>query len=578
MSSTSQEESNVKAQKLSGGERYSHKLDDKKVIDPTSLTNTLIAHRKANAAALPISKFMVNGPTLRPSKAKKGQNLNHARDKWEVHARGKWEVESRRLILARVEGKGDDYEAEVHELTFDWKIHGEIVRYLRYPWLRGLDKLGSTPTESSRDRLHAEIMAADQLLAPTAEESEIAARVKRELEAAAIKNWNISKLDIIGSRATSFASPTSDLDLNIVLRLDSKLFSNPSVKDPSVTILHQLYRSLKNEALCPDLRLNFLAIGAKVPVISALHVPSQLEVQIQCADTGYGSMEVQKGLAAELPTLRPLFRILKHMLKMRGLSGSTLRAVTSYPLVIMIATALRTGGLDTVQTDAGTQLLHVLEFWGNFDTYAHGITHVPSPRFGIPSSNIFKDEQSALECIELITQDPVGAVPTPFSSRRKIPHLHASRAAGADDYRLTLHDPANPYNDLGFGNKYIKHCQVTFLDIYTKLKKCMSDWDAGIQSNTLSDRPPAILAPMLEADYSLYNLSRKNLLIWHETPKDTTPVDQRFVDMEETSSSTKHRQSNKDAYIRRTRDPQHHSRTFKQLDLEKLEQTDDEDK
>ena len=263
----------------------------------------------------------------------------------------------------------------------------------------------------------------------------------------------------------------------------------------------------------PVVTISYFAAKARVPIVVGHHVSTGLEFQIQSASSGYGSLETVKCLAAEYPTLTALFRIIKQTLKMRGLDIGMNGGLTSYPLLIMIAVSLKQNATHTDPHDIGSHLLQFLDFYSKIDFHTTGITHVPSRHVATSARQdtaaaAFADEPTALRSIALVTQDPVGAIPRLFSTGPKLALVHNGRK----DFMMELHDPANPYNDLGRSATSIKEIQATFTDIYNKLKKTMSRWDQQIRAEGQAPSiPPSLLEPLIKGDYSMYNLERKRL-------------------------------------------------------------------
>lgn len=484
--------------------------EDQQIIIPDSLAETLRAHRKANQESVLIRKRNTIGGNHVPVSPRQVKN------------------EALHLGLDRDEkqdcGKRPEYEGKSRGLSLDWDIIGDVARYLGEPWMKSLDDQGIS-RESAVERLSKEIRAADAFFTPTAREVAAAKRAVKDIESfVTTGDESIARLDLIGSRASGLAMPLSDLDLNL-LPYDTLERSNENASSEALRALHKRMRFGKPKNQHPDIQTMYFAAKARVPIIVGLHGPTGLEFQIQSASTGYGSLETIRCMAAEYPTLTALFKVVKQMLKMRSLADGSHGGLTSYPLLIMIAVSLKQNAAQTDPYDVGSHLLHFLELYSKLDFYSTGITHAPSRHLrtsttDATAASFFADEQTALSTIGLVTQDPVGAVPMLFDSGHKLRLIHGRQ----DNFMMTLHDPANPYNDLGRSAYLIKHIQATFLNVYSELKECMSSWDRQIRAEGQAPaKPPSLLRPLIQGDYSMYNLERKRLSSWLGEQKTTSP-------------------------------------------------------
>ncbi|KAK5092242.1 hypothetical protein LTR70_001950 [Exophiala xenobiotica] len=483
--------------------------EDQQIIIPDSLAETLRAHRKANKEAVLIRKRNTVGGNHVPVPPRQIEN------------------EALHLDLDRDEkqdyGKRPEYEGKSRGLSLDWDIIGDVARYLGDPWMRSLDDQGIS-RESAVERLSKEIRAADAFFTPTAKEVAAAKRAVKDIESFVTTGDEGIGLDLIGSRASGLAMPLSDLDLNLLLH-ERPERSNENASLEALRALHKRMRFGKLKNQHPAIQTIYFAAKARVPIIVGLHGPTGLEFQIQSASTGYGSLETARCMAAEYPTLTALFKVIKQMLKMRSLADGSQGGLTSYPLLIMIAVSLKQNAAQTDPYDVGSHLLHFLELYSKLDFYSTGITHAPSRHLGTSpkdatAASFFADEQTALSTIALVTQDPVGAVPMLFDPRHKLRLIHGRQ----DNFMMTLHDPANPYNDLGRSAYLIKHIQATFLNVYSELKECMSSWDRQIRAEGQAPaKPPSLLRPLVHGDYSMYNLERKRLISWLGEQKTISP-------------------------------------------------------
>lgn len=479
-------------------------INDDEAIVSDSLAATLQAHRDQNASGVSIRRVN-RAPNPGPDLVKKTKK---------VKRKGSYVgLELTRDTDVRWSDKDlKDYEGEARLLDMEWEIIGEVPRHIRLPWISALEIAGPS-SERAQDRLSAEIQAAGAFLTPRKEEAEAAAKAQKELESHLQRTYPQLNLDLLGSRASGLAMPTSDLDLNIVLP------SNPD-SDPYMAkkdeILQEVYKILKwGDDAGSVVEISYAALMARVPIFAGIHVKTGLEIQLQCADGAYGSLETVKGLLAEHPNLRPLFKVLRHMIKLRGL-GTGKGKMTSYPLLNMIAVVLKQNPQECAPRHLGLNLLKFLDFWTEgIDLYSTGVTHLPSPYVPGPygpfhtTEHYFAREETAIDTISRVLHDPVGAKPALFDAKRDLFEIHQ----GKTDYRMILHDPANPRNDLGSGITQIKHVQATLIHLKQKLKQDMAEWDQVVRAQGQMKVPSlSLLRSLLEADYTLYNLERKRLV------------------------------------------------------------------
>lgn len=459
-------------------------------IVTSSLEETLQHHRDYNAESVVIKKI----------------NSQHKGDSYLLQAAEDFHG-ARHVALEREAPANDtrwaDYAGEVRTLTPDWAIVDDLPTSVRQPWMIWMNRQGPVETVGIR-RLSNEIEAANQYLSPSSQEAKAASAAFADIQKIVLDLMpSISKVDLIGSRQSQLSHPLSDLDINLVLREESGT--------ASASVLRQLYRLLRfvparsnhKRVLSPRNH----AIRARVPLIMLCHLPTGLECQIQCANSGYGSLEVARGLRAEFPSIEPLFRVIRQMLRMRGLSDGQRGGLTSYPVLNMIAISLKMHASRTASDHVGQQLLDFLRFYSEADFYSHGITYLASQALRRADKGSTREMLEKDGVSELVAQDPVGSVPVLFDVRRNLRDVHKAR----NSYQMVLHDPANLYNDLGCSAYLIKHVQETFRVVREDLLKNMLTYERALRTATGADNKLSLLAPIIGGDYSLFQLDRSRL-------------------------------------------------------------------
>lgn len=491
--------------------------NDRDIVDPLSLEKTLQAHQRANQESIVIKHVQSNPESSAESLApqKKSSTPTSA-----IH------LGLEREEIQEGKGQWEDYIGKPRPLSLDWEMIGGISRKLRVPWMQELDKRKSS-TETAAVRLTEEIRCADVFFSPSQKEWEATKQAVKQLESFILRaDPTHVKLDVIGSRASGLATPLSDLDLNLVVSGKA----DEHVHNAQVSTLGKLFKTMKwGDGAKGQFNTAYFAARARVPIIVGTHI-SGLEFQIQSASSCYGSLEVVKCLCAEYPTMRALFKIIKQMLKMRGLCDGHLGGLTSYPLINMIAVSLKKNAIHADPFDYGQHLVQFLEYWSTIDLYKTGITHIPSNSLtSITGASAFNDPETAAKSINLITQDPIGAKPIEFDVRKDLSEIHE----GQDNFMMTLHDPANPQNDLGRSAYAIKHIQATFVEVLAQLKRDMEGWDAKVKAggSHSAANGPSMLRALIEGDYSLYNMERRRITSKREFVEfESDPeVDGRFI-------------------------------------------------
>ena len=298
-----------------------------------------------------------------------------------------------------------------------------------------------------------------------------------DVQSVAQNGKEMQPLTLLGSRSTGLAIPTSDFDFSSTLpddllrrrmalkREDGSAQSLHKSKAKAVKILKRMkdrFRSSK------EFRNVELIRHARVPILRCTHVATRLDVQIQTMAPYQAANKYKLASLSKLPSLRPLYIILRSFLELRNLTTVFEGGLGSYTIFMMIVTALKRSSGRFASDDLGSQLMHVLEFWGNADLYKNGFSANPPYTFE-------KRRGPTLDMIR--TLDP-----------RK-------------PYLLCLQDPADGTNDLGKNAYAIKHIQATFRYEEHNLRNQCSQ-EPGLMDSYLG---------FLEADYRHFESSRSRV-------------------------------------------------------------------
>ena len=310
------------------------------------------------------------------------------------------------------------------------------------------------------------------------------------VQSVAQNDKEMQPLTLLGSRSTGLATPTSDFDFSSTLpdyflrrrmalkREDGSAQSLHKSKSKAVKILKRMKERFRSSK---EFRNVELIRHARVPLLRCTHVATRLDVQIQTMAPYQAAHEYKLASLSEFPSLRPLYIILRSFLELRNLTTAFEGGLGSYSILMMIVTALKHSSGRFASDDLGSQLMHVLDFWGNADLYQNGFSAIPPHTFEKrrgPTLDMARTDDPQLRGINLIrTLDP-----------RK-------------PYLLCLQDPANDTNDLGKNAYAIKHIQATFRYEKRNLQNQCSQ-EPGLRESYLG---------FLEADYRHFESSRSRV-------------------------------------------------------------------
>ena len=351
-----------------------------------------------------------------------------------------------------------------------------------------------------------EIKAYEAYMRLTPQEEAASELVISDVNSVARSNRGIQPLTLLGSRSTGLATPTSDFDFSSTLPVHlpgrcivpkSKDSSaqprsyRPETKSKAVKILERMKQHFR---ISTKFRNTELIRYARVPILQCTHVATGLDVQIQTMAPSQAVNEYKLASLSEFPSLRPLYIILRSFLELRNLTTVFEGGLGSYSILMMIVTALKHSSGKFASDDLGSQLLHVLDFYGSADLYKLGFSANP-PR-------TFEKRKGPMSLDMALMDDPQ------LRGINLIQTLDLRKP-----YLLCLQDPADDMNDLGKKAYAIKHIQATFrYEKHNIQKRCLQK--PGSRESYLG---------FLEADYRNFELSRSRV----ERFADPTKLDDR---------------------------------------------------
>jgi Nucleotidyltransferase domain len=367
-------------------------------VFPDSPKDTLEAHRDTNRAS---------SARIQTSDHVKSQKSGVWRP--ELEPEGALEYRKRVETLQKRAAEGDpqrldsnrasQYAAKRVEIMYqgisqlpkkEWELpEWSVPDHIRRPWLEYLVQ-PKIHTQYVYDYLTEEIFAFEKYMESTAAEKAAVEQAFKDTRKVISSIDPDVKITVIGSRGTGLAMPLSDIDLNI--EFSEPLFSKkPGKRRPSagrpearkevVELLRTVTKTLRKKGGPKPWFYQLATIEAKVPIVHARHSQTKLEIQVQSTTDCHASMEIVKAYMNEFPTLRPLFLVLRQVLKMRGLGEARGHGIGSYPLIMMIVATLKFSGLRFDPRDAGRQLLYFLDFYANIDLRMTGISIEPPELF-----------------------------------------------------------------------------------------------------------------------------------------------------------------------------------------------------
>ena len=315
-------------------------------------------------------------------------------------------------------------------------------------------------------------------------------------------------LTLLGSRSTGLAAPNSDFNYRVDIdspeqsyTKDSQELTPKAAKSTISSILKRIRRSLQESNDIATTELVF----TPVPMIKCRHRATGLDITFQPMSPSQASQQYSASYLSELPSLRPLYILVRHFLEIRDLTAVDRGGFGPYTILMMIVAALKHSRGEFPPNDLGGQLLHVLDFYGNANLYENGFSVDPPRTFKkIRESKRTPEEREALysdlqlQGIEYLIKN----------SNPRRPYL------------LCLQDPANAYNDLGRPSYAIKYVQTIFKKMHASIKKALSQ--PGL---TQRFEDWSLLAPMVRADYSLFEINRRNLERCNNPDAKLTPED-----------------------------------------------------
>ncbi len=399
-----------------------------------------------------------------------------------------------------------EYTGAVVPIKKSWKWSGANPTMINTPWAPYMeDSTGdnyerSITVESrqelwlTRSRLSNEIRAFEAYMRLSPAEEAAAKLVHSDVTLILRKHLLPKSLTLLGSRSTGLAAPTSDFDYRVEIdspeqasRKDSQGLTPKAAKRTTKSPLKRILRGLQESK---DIVATEL-VHVPVATVKCRHRATGLDIQFRAMSPSKASQQYTAAYLSEFPSLRPLYILIRHFLEIRDLTSVFLGGLSPYTILMMIVAALKHSSGKFPPNDLGGQLLHILDFYGNADLYENGFSADPPRTF----KKIRENKRTPKEREALYSDLQLQGVE----------HL-IENSNPRKPYLLCLQDPAHAYNDLGKHSYAIKHVQNTFKKMHISLKVALS-----LAQSTQKYEDWSFLTPMVRADYSLFEIDRRNI-------------------------------------------------------------------
>lgn len=375
-----------------------------------------------------------------------------------------------------------------------WDAYEQGERPEQRPWLDHVDPVRKPCDATSR--LDAEIRALERYLTPTQREQANVDQLVEDISSI-LKGIVPQPPRVIGSRRTGMAVSHSDVDF--VLPVDDCETSSDKLRRPSATrpklidtyteILRKAKHALQQNSMFNG---RVYISGKRVPVLTATHGSTGLQLQFYCGQGLPSSIEYTRDYQAEYPTLRPLYMTTRLILETRSLFGTYESSLGSDALLMILVAFLKMNHGRFQRPDSlGEQLLAILQTYGtkiNLETT--GVSVDPP---GFFNADTVKGE------VEMI-QDPETTMPAHLRGQRSFINLKRT-AVVKRNYtvarRLCIQDPSNYMNDLGRPCTRTLELQNTFAAAYRRLRASLDTWT----EESAGRSHPSILTHALKANF-----------------------------------------------------------------------------
>ncbi|CAO1613525.1 unnamed protein product [Sympodiomycopsis kandeliae] len=263
---------------------------------------------------------------------------------------------------------------------------------------------------NAAQQLHRELIAFERWLSPTKREHDCRMMVIELIRKAIISQWRDADVLSFGSQDTELYLPQGDIDLVVV--------SDSMERQRREGVLRAMAACLRRNNLATDVQV---IARAKVPIIKFVCTHGKYRCDISVNQTnGLKAAEYVNQMQSEMPAIRPLIMLTKHLLQQRGMSEVYTGGLGSFSVILLVINFMQVhpkvqrGEIDATR-NLGVLFLDFLELYGK--------------NFGYDDTGI--------------------------TVRGKGGYFHKARRGWKDHtkpWKLSIEDPQNPDNDISTGS------------------------------------------------------------------------------------------------------------------------------
>lgn len=360
----------------------------------------------------------------------------------------------------------------------------------QYPWLNSV-RVKKKATDANVF-LSSEIQAITELLKPTSREQAFIRGILDDLTTK-VRDVVPRMPQLVGSRSTRIASSNSTIDLMFLMKdADSNAASSEPRKQLAIPMNPQRTKLASNtitrvaETMATGDTFKIIrVINDKSPSLLMAHNSSGLIVKLFCRFTPPKHENFIAQNLAHIPSLLPLYMVLRVLLESKNMFGRQAASVDSYGLFLLITAFLKRRNLVNRQEDLGEQLLALLRTYGTeIDLTTTGVSAHPAGLFNL---SIIRESES-----QYLQQQGHNITRKSNSSQRTYPaYLVGQRALMRFKIRanklgnvpaamhLCIQDPTNYLHDAGRRCIRTRELQETLAALYHDLKAALARWDTG---------------------------------------------------------------------------------------------------
>lgn len=361
----------------------------------------------------------------------------------------------------------------------------------QYPWL-GSVRAEKKATDANVF-LSNEIQALAELLRPTSREQAFIGGILDDLTTK-LRDVVPSVPQLVGSRSTQIASSNSTIDLMFLMKdADNNAPSRESQKQLAIRMNPRIAKLASNTInrivetmTTSDTFKTIQVINDRSPSLLMAHRSSGLTVKIFCKFHPPRNESFITQNLAHLPSLLPLYMVLRVLLESKNMFGWQAASVDSYGLFLLVTAFLKQRDLVHKKEGLGEQLLALLKTYGTkLDLSTTGVSAHPAEFFNWlsirESERQYLQQQQGDDVIQSSNVSQ-GAYPAYLVGQRALMRykMQANKRGNMPvATHLCIQDPTNYLNDAGRRCIRTRELQDTLAVTYHDLKAALERWDTG---------------------------------------------------------------------------------------------------